>query len=119
VEPEDTKLKDLLKERLVTVREIASAITTQYETGRVGFEQWYRAKQTALSAELDLCESDKQRIAGLEKSVTLAKECEKMADARFKAGQALPTEVLMAKAGRLEAEIALERVKAKAQDRPK
>ncbi len=118
-EPKDTKLKGLLKERLATVREILTVTTEQYKAGTGSFERVHQALKDVMSAELDLCDSDKERITVLEKGVAQAKDYEKLAEAQFKVGKVQVTDVLAAKADRLEIEIALERLKTKAKDQTK
>jgi hypothetical protein len=66
-----------------------------------------------LHAELALCASDKERISALEKIVAQAKANEQDAVERYKSGAAPSSDALMATAGCLEAEIALERAKSK------
>jgi hypothetical protein len=113
-ETKDSKLKKLLKERLATLRELAKQTTADYQTGKVSFDRVHQAMRAVLNAELELCESDKERITALESIVAHAKEYEKFAAQRYRNGAAPASDVLMARAGRLEAEIALERVKSKA-----
>jgi outer membrane protein TolC len=115
-EPKDTRLKELLKERVETLRKVVEIVSQQYKLGGVGIGQVVQAQQSLLRAELDLCDSDKERIAVLEKLVSLMKDHEKIAAARFKSGDGRQGEALMAKATRLDAEIALERLRVKAKD---
>jgi outer membrane protein TolC len=109
----DSKVKELLKERLATLRKLVHAVTADYVKGQVSFDRVQQATRALLDAELEQCESDKERIKVLEKIVTLAKESEKSAEQRYKTGNAAQSDVLMATAARLEAEIALERAKGK------
>jgi outer membrane protein TolC len=110
----DSRLKDLLKERLATLRALVEATTKDYQAGKVSFERVQQAMQALLQAQLELCESDKERITVLEESVTLAKGYEKHAQQRYQTGNASHSDVLLATAARLEAEIGLERAKSKA-----
>lgn len=112
-EPQDSKLKILLKERLAVLKEIAAQTEKAAKSGEVPFERVLRASEAVLKAELDLAESDKQRIAVFEKMVALAKQREEQAVNVVKMGQAPANLVLQAKVSRLEAEIALERAKSK------
>jgi hypothetical protein len=109
----DAKLDDLLKQRLATLRALADQTTKDYKAGRVSFERVHHAAQALLHAELELCSSDKERIAVLEKIVAEAKGYETNAVERYKSGAAPSSDALMATASRLEAEIALERAKSK------
>jgi outer membrane protein TolC len=71
------------------------------------------ARRRLFKAELELCESDKERVAVHEKIVQLEKESEKVVEKRVEAGRVPTYELLAARVNRLEAEIALERAKAK------
>lgn len=81
--------------------------------GRVSFDLLEHAQKALLLAELELCDSDKERVAVLEKVVALTKEFEKNAIQRYKDGTVPQADALMAAVNRLEAEIALERAKAR------
>jgi outer membrane protein TolC len=118
-EVKDSKLQQLLKERLATLRKLVDQTTRDYQAGRVSFDRVHQAMAAMLRAELELCESNKERIEVLKKIVAQAKEHEQNAIQRYKAGQASSSDTLMATADRLEAEIALERVKSKAPAQPK
>jgi outer membrane protein TolC len=71
------------------------------------------ANQAASHAELDLCDTDKERLAVLEKMLAEAKGFEASVAERVKAGESPIRAVLQAKVSRLEIEIALEHVKGK------
>jgi RNA polymerase sigma factor (sigma-70 family) len=105
--------KELLKQRLAMAKEMAAQFEKGYQMGTVSLTQLLQAKDAVLKAELDLCESDKERVAVLEKMVASAKMSEETAAAMVQSGQASPTSLLEAKLKRLEAEIALERAKQK------
>jgi outer membrane protein TolC len=107
----DAKLKELLKERLATLGTLAKVATAEYQTGRGSFDRLHQVKQALLKAELEMCASDKERIKVLEEFVAQAKAYEKTAVQRYKSGVGSQSDTLMATAARLEAEIALERVK--------
>ncbi|HJZ53544.1 MAG TPA: TolC family protein [Gemmataceae bacterium] len=101
---------------MTSSRKVASSnARTQaaYETGKATFAEVAEANALLLKAELELCESDKERLLVYEKALALAIECEKVAVQRYHAGQATHASVLAAKANRLEAEIAYERAKAR------
>jgi outer membrane protein TolC len=115
--PEDGTVTDLLKERLAVLREASALADADYRAGRAPLDRVQQAARALRDAELDLCRTDGERLAVLEKVVASAKASEKAAEARYKTGTATKGDLLMATAGRLEAEIAFERVKAKA--RPK
>jgi outer membrane protein TolC len=111
-----TRLKGLLTERLAVAREAAALADKAYTAGTGSFTQVQEANLAVLNAELDLCERDKDRIPVLEKFVAAMKRFEEYVAQGHKAGARSSGEVLKAKLARLEAEIALERVKAKAGD---
>jgi hypothetical protein len=110
----DAKLKELLQERLATLRKLVKQTQADYLAGKVSFDRLHQATRALLDAELEQCESDKERIPVLEKIVALAKDSEKSAVQRYETGNATQSDALMATASRLEAEIALERAKSKA-----
>lgn len=112
-EPKDSKLKALLKERLATVQEIAKLTKAAYERGGASLEQVHETLHAVLRAELDACDSDKERLAVLERTATHAKDWERQLEQSYGAGQAPPSVLLRAKVFRLEAEIALERARNK------
>jgi outer membrane protein TolC len=113
------KLQGLLKERVAILRDLVKATIADYRTGKISFDRLHQARKTLLHAELELCESDKERIALLEKMVTLAKEQEESASQLYRTGAVPHSDVLMAAADRLDAEIALERARSKAASPPK
>jgi hypothetical protein len=109
----DGKVKELLKERLAVLRKLSAQIQADYVTGKVSFDRVQQATRALLDAELEQCETDKERIAVLDKIVSLAKEYRMNAQHRYQSGNAPSSDVLMATAGLLEAEIVLERAKSK------
>jgi hypothetical protein len=109
----DGKLKALQKERLAAVRELAKLATDRYKTGSVSEDEVREAIRMVLAAELEQCDSDKDRVAVLEKVVAEAKKLEDRVAQLHKAGQAPFGATLKAKADRLQAEIALERARTK------
>ena len=76
-------------------------------------EEVLESTRTLADAELELCASEKERVAVLEKILLVAKETERIAANFAKVGQGHETSALMAKTERLRFEIALERVNAK------
>ncbi|MBI2805529.1 MAG: hypothetical protein HYX68_11180 [Planctomycetes bacterium] len=113
-QPEDSPVKKLLKERLTILREIAVSAEKDFRGGAEQYKGVLEAKRAALMGELDLSDTDKERIAILEKIVALAKMQEEHAVKLVKGGQIPKRDALKATVSRLEAEIALERAKAKA-----
>lgn len=113
------QVKVLLHQRVKVLRDLHSQLLSQYRGGLVPFDAVHRTMRDILHAEMELSESDTERIAILEKVVTQAKENENAAEQRGKAGLASDCDRLMGTAGRLEAEIALHRAKLKVAARPK
>jgi outer membrane protein TolC len=111
-EQKDGKVKELLKERLATLKTLADLTVNDYKAGRVSFDRVHQAMRAVLDAELELCESAKERVTILEQAVKLAKEFETVAEAQFRIGKVTQSDVLLAKVNRLDTEIALERAKA-------
>ncbi|MBI2806274.1 MAG: hypothetical protein HYX68_14945 [Planctomycetes bacterium] len=118
-EPKDGKIKELLKERLEVLKDVVKATKAAYLGGKVSFVELAQANARLNAAELELCTTDKERLAVLEAAVAIAKEYETAAVRQFKAGQATHASALYATANRLEAEIALERAKVKMNAKPK
>jgi outer membrane protein TolC len=118
-EPKDIKVNELLKERLALLQEVVKQTTADYQSGKVSIDRVHHAQMAVLNSRLELCETDKERITILEEAVALAKNSEETATALYKAGKVPASDRLMAKAARLETEIALERARAKVTARPK
>ncbi len=112
----DARLKALLTERLAVARDMAALVTKAYQAGTASFSTVHEANLAVLNAELDLCQSEKDRVAVLEKFVAALKQFEKQVAEQYKGGLAPPSAPLKAKLARLEGEIALERARAKAAD---
>jgi hypothetical protein len=117
-EAKNDKLKELQKERLAALREAARLATARFQNAQGSLDEVREAARKVAEAELDLCDSDKERVAVLEKFVGVAKKYEEQAAQFAKAGKGREYSALMAKADRLEAEIALEQAKAKAAAQP-
>jgi hypothetical protein len=106
------KLQELQKERLATLQQLVTVTKTAYLQGTATFAEVAQASAQLLKADLELCESDQERLAAHEKALMLAKHYERIATQRYKAGQGTQASTLSATANRLEAEIALERARA-------
>ena len=110
---EDT-LKQLCAERLAVLREIVKQTTEAYNSVTADYQELSAATQAMLQAELERSESDKERVAVLERIVAQAKEAEHIADQYSKTGASQsPRSALKARADRLQAEIELEKAKTK------
>ena len=64
-------------------------------------------------AQLDLCDTNAERVAVLERMLAQARDYEKIAAERVKAAATPTTTLLKAKLSRLDVEVALERAKDK------
>jgi len=109
----DARIQALLKERRAALQEIASATAKEYESGLASPTELREADKAVLRAELDLCETDKERVAVVEKILRIAQAQEREANEAVKAGRAFPKDALKSKAGRLGVEIEWERAKAR------
>src|SRR5207237_10825703 len=108
------KVRELLKERLATLKEIAAQAEQAFRQNASSREEVMRARLQVHQAELDLCDSDAERIRVHEEIVAVAKEIEALINASQQEGVASSGVMLRARVQRLDAEIALERAKAKA-----
>lgn len=112
------KVHSLLKERFAILKELVATTKTAYETDKATFGELTQVNAQLLAAELELCESDQERMVVHERAVDLAKEYEKATVELYKAARVTHSAVLAATANRLEAEIAYERAKARAGLKP-
>jgi len=106
---DDSRLKQLLKERLEIRKEIVEAMI---KDKTVSPHDIAEARAKLLEAELEACETKAQRIAILEKILASEKASYKVLMAAKKMGQCMTNE-LMWPIPPIEAEIALEREKLK------
>jgi hypothetical protein len=116
--PEEPKLKALLKERLAALQEAAARTTEQYKRGAGSVAEVMEARRAARDAELELCDTDKERLAVLEKMLEEARAFEKDVAKMVDAGVVHANSGFKAKADRLQMEIALERLKGRAAPGP-
>jgi RNA polymerase sigma factor (sigma-70 family) len=109
----NAKLQVLLKERVDILRKNVERMKDLHEQHAAGLDAVWQANLRLYKAELDLCETTKDRIAVLEKIVDVYKEMENRLSQLKKQRAASQDVVDDAKLNRLEAEIALEREKIK------
>jgi hypothetical protein len=109
----DGKVKELQKQRLVVLQTMADVMDALFRQARVDADRLYKGKQLLLTAEVELAENDADRVKLYEKFVDMMKKYEELAAVRKQAAEGTELDILKAKAIRLEAEIALEKVKAK------
>ena len=115
----DARIKKLAQEQVESLRKLIALEKELRDRGIVGASSDGLNLRALMTAELALCENDKERIAVIEKVLALAKEHEKYVTVRVTGGIAREQSVLLAKATRLEFEIELEKAKAKAAVQPK
>jgi hypothetical protein len=113
---ETNKVRELQKERLALLRQMAKVAAVGHERGNVSQGEVLKANLRVHRAELDLCETDKERVAAHEKIVDVLKKVAECVAQMRKVAAASETAVAEAKLDRLEAEIELERARAKAAD---
>ena len=109
----DSKLKVLLKEKLAIAQEAATLTTTAYQSGGTSFSEVVEANQVVGKAQLDLCDTNAERVAVLERMLAQARDFEKIVTERVKTAAVPTTTLLKAKLSRLDVEVALERAKEK------
>jgi hypothetical protein len=115
---QDTKLKELQKEWLAAVRALARQEQVRAENGEASPDDILAVTRMVAEAELEVCESGKERIIVLQKIVGTARDTERLVEAQAKSGQGRESTVLKAKAERLRYEIALQRAKTQASAKP-
>ena len=108
------KIKELQKEWLASVRDIAKKDAVRAKNGQASPDEILASNRMLADAALEVCGSDEDRIAVLEKILASARDTEKLAERLAKSGQARESTLLKAKAERLRFEIALERAKSRA-----
>ncbi len=107
------KIRDLQEQRLATLRSLVRTTREHFKNGQASSDELWSAINARDEAELDLCNSNEERINILEKAVMRAKALEEQ-DAKLAANKLLPeTSLLKATADRLQEEILLEQARAK------
>ena len=107
------KVRELQEQRVETLRDLLKMTAEHYKTGLANFEELAAATRAKNMAELDLCSSNTQRVAVLEKIVANARALEAQ-QAKLAANKLVPeTTLLKARADRLQQEILLEQARAR------
>ena len=107
------RVRDLQQQRLDTLRNLVKITTEHYKNGQASSDDLWSATRAKDEAELDLCTSNAERIAILERIVADAKMVEEQ-DAKLVTNKLMSrTLLLKATANRLQQEIHLEYAKAK------
>jgi RNA polymerase sigma factor (sigma-70 family) len=109
----ESRVRTLLQERLKILRARADRLRLMQEQNAASAGEVRRADLRVLQAELELCETDRERIAVHEKIVGIYKAIEDRARVLQQQNAVSSEEIQDAILNRLEAEIALERVKEK------
>ncbi len=77
-ESTDSKLKQLLNEKLSVLQQVASQMAELHKLRKVGHKEVYEANVAVLRARLEMCETDRDRIAVLEEMLDEARQREAM-----------------------------------------
>jgi len=115
----ESKVKSLQKQRLAVLKEATTEIKSTYLAGRTSLDRLQAALRDQYEAELELCETDKDRLRVLEVILKLASESEQSLEKRYKAGDLPKSELLAATAATLQAAISVEKLKAKLENEQK
>jgi hypothetical protein len=107
------RIKELQKERIATLEGMMDGATRLAKRGSHSIEEACDAWLLLVRAQVDAAEADSDRIKFYETYVAAMQQFEEMARAQLEAARGTKVTVLRAKANRLEAEIAIERLKAK------
>ena len=107
----NTKVRDLLKERLATATKIHAIARVLHDGGKIRFEEVLDAQAYLLRAKLDLAQTREERIAVHEELLAVARETAKTMREQAQAGVVSTIDSLRADAGLLEVQIGLEKVK--------
>ena len=107
------RVRDLQEQRLDTLRNLVKITTEHYKSGQASSDDLWSATRAKDEAELELCTSNAERIAILERIVAEAKMLEEQ-DGKLVTNKLMSrTLLLKATADRLKQEILLEYAKAR------
>ncbi len=106
----ESKLNQLLNQKLEILQNVVAQMEKLHDQGEAGFEELYEAHLAMHRAQMDLCQTDQERIAVLEELLGEAKRRETAVKA---AGVASSRRIRKAEVDRLDIEILLERIKSK------
>lgn len=107
------KIKELQKERVGVLRDLAEVSTPLLQRGTYTLDEACEAKSLLLNAEIEIAETDAARIKLYEEFVESMNLYEEIARTRKAAARGTEADVIKVKARRLEAQIAMERVRGK------
>ena len=100
-------IDDLTSELLETLREMVGYTERQYSAGTTQLDVVFRAREKLFGVQLDLAQSQPERLRILEQRLDNRREFEAFVDQAVSAGIRTPEKLLEAKADRLEAQMAL------------
>ena len=101
------RVKALLKERRDELRQAFKARTKEHLAGRVATDALMEVSRLLVQAELEAAEKPADRVAALQAHLDVARDVEKLVKARHDAGRCPVTDLHLARAARMEVEIAL------------
>lgn len=107
-----SKVSELLQARLELAGGLSGLMCNAYAAGEVTASACHEANLNYLSAQLDCCNCDSDRIKVLERFVEAAKSHETLVEKENRAGSVTAMAVMKAQLATLEAELALAKVKA-------
>jgi hypothetical protein len=109
------RIKEQRKERVAVLKQQVEGLTTLFKDGRarVSSEEVLGAMRLLIEAELEVAETDAERVDRYKRLVAVLRDHEKVAETQVRAARGLTTSVLKVKASRLQAEIYLEQAQAK------
>ena len=106
-------MKELRKERIAVLKKLTDQLTILFKNATVPYDEVLESMQSLSEAELEIAETDKERVELYKKLIDALKQREAVAEAQWKAARATETSVLKWRAKRLVAEIHLEQAKLK------
>ena len=107
------KERALMQERLEALKQVVEVEERMRSEGLAdNLKALSDAQDEALAAQLELCTTKSERLEALDKNLAAHQLYEKIAFERYDKGAGTAGDMFDAKASRLKAEIALERVKA-------
>ncbi|MGZ3303851.1 MAG: hypothetical protein ACXVBG_23505 [Isosphaeraceae bacterium] len=106
-----SRIKDLQKQRVETLRQATAVGLKLYQSGRVEVSEVLEDRMSLLKAEIDATEKTADRIPLYTRTVDSLKQFEEIAKARVEAGRGSEYALLRVRAKRLEVEVLLEQAK--------
>ncbi len=110
---QNSRVRALQEQRLAVLSNLVEITSEHVKNGQLSSDELWSAERARDEAQLDLCASDAERIAVLERIVEEAKAAEEQ-DARLATNKLLSRRILLkATADRLQQQIRLESARAK------